>query len=291
MTLLSPSLPQQLSARQYLRDLLDWTEFDEIRELRRSIHLDIYYWSIVFAAEKGFSWPAVAEVANLTGQLLEKTKGVSPLQAIQVLQEKLVNFQVKLSPTQLRAVLDYFHNTFIKHYWLYQFVLTRERNCWQSFDSLEVYVPPSPLPLSEGMELEAWKFEQQVSALCAAEDEKRASVARIRETLWAKKEELLQEVYRSVERQTGGLSREDLVFLVREAIKAQLQTLQEIIQHEIETTFEILQLRLQKKTLMLNPPPIYPPIPTPESQKEGKVKKKSSESKHKGEDKKPKKKK
>ncbi|XP_060610638.2 uncharacterized protein C8orf74 homolog [Anolis sagrei] len=285
-------LPQP-SGRQYLRDLLDWTEFDEVRDLRRSIHLDVYYWSVVFAAEKGFSWPAVAEVAKLTGELLEETKGVPPLQAIQVLQEKLVNFRVKLSPTQLRAVCDYFHNTFIKHYWLYQFVLTRERDRQQSFGSLEVYAPPIPLPLSEGMELEAWKFEQQLSALSAAEDEKRASLERIRESLWEKKEHLLQEVYRSVQRQAGGLSREALVSLVRDAIKAQLQTLQDIIQHEIETTFEILQLKLQKKSLTLNPPPIYPPLPTPESQgrKEGKAKKKSPESKRKGEDKKTKKKK
>lgn len=61
--------------RQYLRELLGWKEFDEIRELRRSIQLDTIYYSLVFAAEKGFPWPAVAEVGKLTAELLDDTRG------------------------------------------------------------------------------------------------------------------------------------------------------------------------------------------------------------------------
>ncbi|KAH0622906.1 hypothetical protein JD844_025771 [Phrynosoma platyrhinos] len=190
-----------------------------------------------------------------------------PSQAIKILPEKLSTFGVKLPPSHLRAIYSYFHNTLIKHYALYRFVLTRERDRHQTFGNLEVYAPPSPLPLREGMELEAWKYEQKLAALSATEDEKRADMAHIRETLHTQRENLLQEVYKS--------------------------TLQEIIQHEIQTTFEILQLKLQKRALILNPPAPYPPPPSPKAQeKQGsKVQKKSSENQQKREEKKKKQKK
>lgn len=66
---------QQRPGRLYLRDLLGWKEFDEIQEVRQSIKLDTHYYSLVFAANKGLCWQAVAEVGKLTGQLLEETQG------------------------------------------------------------------------------------------------------------------------------------------------------------------------------------------------------------------------
>lgn len=54
-----------------------------------------------------------------------------------------------------------------------------------------------------------------------------------------------------------------LANLVKEAIKAQMQNLNDIFQNEIQTTYDILQLKLQKKGLLLNPPPVYPPPPLP----------------------------
>ncbi|XP_015743977.2 uncharacterized protein C8orf74 homolog [Python bivittatus] len=250
---------QQKNGRLSLRDLLGWRKFDEIQEVRQSIQLDAHYHSLVFAAEKGLSWPAVAEVGKLTGELLEETQGLPVLQAIRILQEKLTAFRVQLPSFQQAAMYDYFSNTFLKHYWLYQFVLTRERDHNQTFAILEVCAPPRPPPLTEGIDIETWKYQQQLVALCAAEEEKRASVLHIRETLHAERENLLREVYRKVRRQTQSLNTETLISLVNEAIKTQIQSLHDIIQHEIQTTFEILQLKLQKKALVLNPPVPHPP--------------------------------
>uniref|UniRef100_A0ACB8G917 Uncharacterized protein n=1 Tax=Sphaerodactylus townsendi TaxID=933632 RepID=A0ACB8G917_9SAUR len=67
---------QKKRGRQYLRELLEWEEFDEIRDLRRSIRLDTIYYSLVFAAEKGLPWLTVAEVGNLTVELLDETPDV-----------------------------------------------------------------------------------------------------------------------------------------------------------------------------------------------------------------------
>ncbi|XP_078237920.1 uncharacterized protein C8orf74 homolog [Pogona vitticeps] len=279
---------EQKKGRLHLRDLLGWKEFDEVRDLRRSILLDLQYRSLVFAAEKGLRWPAVAEVGNLTGELLWETKGLSILQAIRILQDKLSALQVTLLPSHRQAVCDYFHNTFVKHYLLYQFVLTRERDRRQTFASLEVHAPPTPLPLVEGMDVSVWQYQKQLEAISAAEEEKRASLRQFRETLQVERENLLRAVYRNVRRQAEGLSKETLISLVKEAIKTQIQNLQDIIQREIQTTFEILQLKLQRKALMLNPPVPYPPPPSPVDQggkgskNAKKLKQKSSENKQQG---------
>ncbi|XP_066468051.1 uncharacterized protein C8orf74 homolog [Tiliqua scincoides] len=259
--------------RQYLRELLGWKKFDEVRDLRQTIRLDICYQSLVFAAQQGLPWPAVAEVGRLTEELLEDSKDFPISQAIKILQKKLTTFPVTLPPCKLCAVLDYFHNTFIKHYWLYQFVLVRERDRHQRFASLEVCAPPQPLPLMEGTEVELWKYQQQLAALSAAEEEKRTKMLLIRETLQQEREHMLRSVYRSVTRHTAFLGKQALTSLVKEAIKAQIQSLHDIFQNEIQTTFEILQLKLQKKALLLNPPPVYPPPPFPAGRKGSKSQK------------------
>ncbi|XP_034277196.1 uncharacterized protein C8orf74 homolog [Pantherophis guttatus] len=278
---------QQKPGRLFLRDLLGWKEFDEIQEVRQSIKLDAHYYSLMFAANKGLSWQAVAEVVKLTGELLEETQGFSLLQAIRILQEKLTAFPVQLSSFQKSAVYDYFSNTFLKHYWLYQLVMTRERDRNQTFAILEVCAPPSPPPLSEGIDIEMWNYQQQLAALCAAEEEKQASILHIRETLHAEREHLLREVYQRVRRQTQTLNTETLISLVNEAIKTQIQNLHRIIQHEIQTTFEMLELKLQKKALMVNSPAPYPPpfCPDLRGKKSSKPPKKTQENSSENEDK------
>uniref|UniRef100_A0A452HM41 Uncharacterized protein n=1 Tax=Gopherus agassizii TaxID=38772 RepID=A0A452HM41_9SAUR len=77
MSLAFLSLCQREEGRQCLRALLRWEEFDDVGDLRHSIELDSVYSSIVFAVEKGLSWPAVVEAGKLAEELLNETKGVS----------------------------------------------------------------------------------------------------------------------------------------------------------------------------------------------------------------------
>lgn len=74
---LHPSLhtPQKPEGREHLRRLLNWEEFDELRDSRRSILLDTLYESIIFAVGKGFPWVEVAKVVKFTEELLKETKG------------------------------------------------------------------------------------------------------------------------------------------------------------------------------------------------------------------------
>lgn len=51
---------------------------------------------------------------------------------------------------------------------------------------------------------------------------------------------------------------QELENLINEAIHIQIKCLKELLQYEIQTTFDILDLKLQKKTLNLNAPIPFP---------------------------------
>lgn len=67
---------QKTEGREHLRRLLNWEEFDELRDSRRSILLDTLYESIIFAVGKGFPWVEVAKVVKFTEELIKETKGM-----------------------------------------------------------------------------------------------------------------------------------------------------------------------------------------------------------------------
>uniref|UniRef100_A0A8C3I807 Chromosome 8 open reading frame 74 n=1 Tax=Chrysemys picta bellii TaxID=8478 RepID=A0A8C3I807_CHRPI len=255
MPLAFMSLCQREEGRQCLRELLRWEEFDDVRDLRRSIELDSLYSSIVFAMEKGLSWPAVVEAGKLAEELMNETKGLPISQAIRVLKDKLVACEPKLSPFKPCVLGEYFYHTLIRHYQLYQFVLCRERDVEQTSAHLEICVPPQPLPLMAGIEAEVWHYQQQLAALSAAEVQKRTNMLLLRETLHLEREHMLQRA--CMPTHPGAFLAEYL----KEVIGTQIQALHEILQTEIQTTFEILELRLQKRALSLNPPVPYPPPP------------------------------
>nr|XP_048702212.1 uncharacterized protein C8orf74 homolog [Caretta caretta] len=253
---------QREEGRHCLRALLQWEEFDDVRDLRRSIELDSLYSSIVFAVEKGLSWPAVVEAGKLAEELLNETKGLPISQAICLLKDKLVACEPKLSPFKPYVLFEYFYNTLIRHYQLYQFVLCRERDVEQTSAHLEICVPPQPPPLVAGVDAEVWHYQQQLAALSAAEVQNRTNVLLLREMLHLEREHMLQRAYDDLKSRAGILDRQILETLVKEVIGIQIQALHEILQTEIQTTFEILELRLQKRALILSPPSPYPPPPS-----------------------------
>ncbi|XP_024602708.1 uncharacterized protein C8orf74 homolog [Neophocaena asiaeorientalis asiaeorientalis] len=246
---------QKAEGREHLRRLLNWEEFDELRDSRRSILLDTLYESIIFAVGKGFPWVEVAQVVKFTEELLKETKGCSITEAVTILGNKLGDYQGQLNTTHLLAQCDYFHNTFIRHYKLYQYVLGQDQDVKLTVTHLEVYVPPQPLPLAAGKDLAVWKHEQQVVELSAAEVQKRAYMLQLKEALQLEQQHLLQELLPELPRwQHQVLKREELENLINEAIHIQIECLKELLQYEIQITFEILDLKLQKKTLNLNAP-------------------------------------
>ncbi|XP_055465528.1 uncharacterized protein C8orf74 homolog [Psammomys obesus] len=255
---------QKPKGREHLRRLLNWKEFDELRDARQSILLDTLYDSIIFAVGKGFPWVEVVQVVKFTEELLEETKGCSITEAVTILGTKLRVYQKQFNATHLLALCDYFHNTFIRHYRLYQFVLSQDQEVNLTVAHVQMCAPPQPLPLTEGTNSDVWRHEQQMAELSTAEVQKRTNVLLLKETLLLEQAHMLQKAFGVQEapeqlQSQPTLRREALERLVREAINIQITCLQELLQYEIQAAFDILDLRLQKKTLSLCAPP--PPLP------------------------------
>ncbi|KAM5231309.1 uncharacterized protein C8orf74 homolog [Hipposideros larvatus] len=250
---------QKPAGREHLRRLLNWEEFDELRDSRRSILLDTLYESIIFAVGKGFPWVEVAKVVKFTEELLKETKGCSITEAVTILGNKLRDYQGQFNTTHLLALCDYFHNTFIRHYKLYQYVLGQDQEVNLTVTHLEVCAPPQPLPLAEGIDKDLWEHEQQVAELSMAEMQKRTSLMLVKEALRLEQEHMLQKKFSEVPaRQSRVLKREELENLINEAILIQVECLKKLLQYEIQTTFDILDLKFQKKILNLNAPVAFP---------------------------------
>ncbi|XP_056669688.1 uncharacterized protein C8orf74 homolog isoform X1 [Monodelphis domestica] len=271
---------EKQEGRELLRRLTKWKGFEEMKESRKNILLDILYDGIVFAVEKGFPWPAVVEVARFTEELLEETKDCSITQALQILGNKLREYETKFNPVNLMAVCDYFHNTFIRHLKLYQYVLCKDQDMYQATESLDLCPPPLPLPLSEGVDKNVWKYQQQVAELTAAEVQKRTNMLLLRETLHLEREHTMKKIFEGlVTKEIGVLDREALETIIRKAVRTQIDSLKELLENEIKTTYAILDLKLQKKILKVPPP--YPPEPGQASQTEAKKEKKKAKDKKK----------
>ncbi|XP_035125770.2 uncharacterized protein C8orf74 homolog isoform X1 [Callithrix jacchus] len=247
--------------REHLRRLLNWEEFNEQTDSRRSILLDTLYESIIFAVGKGFPWVEVAQVVKFTEELLRETKGCSVTEAVMILGNKLRDYKGHFNTTRLLALCDYFHHTFIHHYKLYQYVLGQEQQVDLTVAHLEVCVPPQPLPLAEGMDRDLWTHKQQVAALTEAEAQKRTDMLLLKEALLLEKKNSLQKAFTSAmpAQPSRVLERQELESLVRQAVHIQMAFLQELLQCQIQNTFAILDLKLQKKTLNLNTPAPFPP--------------------------------
>ncbi|XP_006774858.1 PREDICTED: uncharacterized protein C8orf74 homolog [Myotis davidii] len=250
---------QKPEGREHLRRLLNWEKFDEVRDSRRSILLDTLYESIIFAVGKGFPWVEVVEVVKFTDELLKETKGCSITEAITILRNKLGDYQGQFNTTHLLALCDYFYNTFIRHYRLYQYVLGQDQEVNLTVNHVEVCVPPQPLPLAEGKDRGLWKLELKLAELTMAEVQKRTNVLLLKEALHLEQEHMLQKKFSEMTvQQKQVLEREELENIINEAIHIQINCLKELLQYEIQTTFDILDLKLQKKTLNLNAPIPFP---------------------------------
>ncbi|XP_068931758.1 uncharacterized protein C8orf74 homolog isoform X2 [Petaurus breviceps papuanus] len=218
---------------------------------------------VAFATLKGWDMDALRR----SGQT-----DCSITKALKILGNKLKEYETKFNPSNLTAVCDYFHNTFIRHLKLYQYVLCRDQDVYQTKESVDLCPPPLPLPLSEGVDKEVWKYQQKVAELTAAEVQKRTNMLLLRETLHLEREHTMQKIFEGVTlKEMEVLDREALENIIRKAIHTQIESLKELLENEIKTTYAILDLKLQKKTLKAPLP--YPPEPDQASQVESKKEK------------------
>ncbi|XP_078255567.1 uncharacterized protein C8orf74-like isoform X2 [Rhinoraja longicauda] len=240
---------QKEDGRQLLTKLLNWDDFDEERDLKPGILLDYLYNTIIFAAEKGFPWPSVAAAAGFSHELLCETKGKTIQEAIGKLWDKCEKYQNKLNSNYLQHLANYLLVTFFKHYHLYQFVLCKDREVDQTIHELEVHVPQEIPPLKNGTDVELWNYQQQLAKLSEAEAQLRNDMSVFREARLLKNEREMNKFYMDLRFQNKEMiEKTDLEEIVKAAYEIQMAATSEILQKQVETTFQILDLKLQKIT-------------------------------------------
>lgn len=136
-----------------------------------------------------------AAVPCFTPCLYPLPTGCSITEGITILRNKLSDYQGQFNPTHLLALCDYFYNTFIRHYRLYQYVLCQDQEVNLTVNHVEVCVPPQPLRLAEGKDRDLWKHEQQLAELTMAEVQKRTNVLLLKEALHLEQEHMLQKKF------------------------------------------------------------------------------------------------
>ncbi|XP_067839880.1 uncharacterized protein C8orf74 homolog [Heptranchias perlo] len=243
---------QKEDGRCHLIKLLKWEVFDEEKDLRPGILLDYLYNTIIFAAEKGFPWPSVALAVHFSEELLYETKGKTMQDAVGKLRDKCEQYQNKLNPNYLQHLVNHFLRTFFRHYRLYQFVLCEVRELDQTIQNLEVHVPQEVPPLKDGIDVELWKYQQHIAVLNEAEAQLRANMTVFRETWQLKSEQELEKFYEDLKIQDKEvIERTILEKIVKDAHDIQVTVTSEILQKEVETAFQILDLKLQKRIVPL----------------------------------------
>ncbi|XP_051880897.1 uncharacterized protein C8orf74 homolog [Pristis pectinata] len=243
---------QKEDGRRLLTKLLKWEDFDEERDLKPGILLDYLYDTIIFAAEEGFPWPSVAVAVCFSQELLCETKGKTIQEAIGKLWDKCEQYQNKLKSNYLQHLANYLLGTFFKHYHLYQFVLCKVREVDQTIHELEVHVPQEVPPLKNGTDIELWEYQQQLAKLSEAEAQLRNGMSAFREARQLKSEQEMDKFYKDLKFQNiEVVEKAKLEEIVKAAQNIQMTATSEILQKEIETTFQILDLKLQKTTMPL----------------------------------------
>ncbi|XP_078503682.1 uncharacterized protein C8orf74 homolog isoform X2 [Lissotriton helveticus] len=249
---------QMVDGRQHLKKLLKWKNFDESRNLRQSILLDVIYESIAFAAKKGLPWSAVAVAGRLSQKLCHEIKGISVSEVIFCLKDKFQGSESELTANHRLILLNYFITLFIRHYHLYQFVLSQDQDVDQTFIKLEIQPPPQPPALMEGIDKDMWLYQQEIARLTSSEAEKRSNILFLRQIRQLEAEETLQKLYEDLKTQDiPSLDKQLLEKVVKDAIRGQVEIAKDSLQEEVKMTYEILELQLRKKSL--KPPLEYPP--------------------------------
>ncbi|XP_015207872.2 uncharacterized protein C8orf74 homolog isoform X2 [Lepisosteus oculatus] len=242
---------------QHLRKQLRWKESSEDQELRQSVCLDFVYDNVMFAVKKGFPWQAVTQVGRIAEELL--TESVALSQVISLIQNKLSQCGPRLLPYHHQAFFEFLMDTYVRHYYLYQSVLCAERTVESTVTELVVYVPPCPEPLSKGTDSQVWEYQQRQATLKEAEGKRRADIQSLKDSVGQQRENRLEKLLKDLQIQySHTLDREVIERIVQDVVRAQVDLVLESLLKEVAMTAEILELKLQQKTLAR--PVCLPPL-------------------------------
>ncbi|XP_070711422.1 uncharacterized protein C8orf74 homolog [Pempheris klunzingeri] len=230
---------QREAGVQRLSCHFSWPDFcDE----RRCFHQDFVYDVAMFAAARGFPWPDVIRAAAVAKGIFPQLDGLDLPKLLSLLRDMLAEGLPNLTPVHRHMLTQFLLCTCITRRRLLQAVVGGAANMSIVQLHLEVLLPPTPCPLSQGTDKHEWERQRHQDEIISV--------------LRQKEEEL--KMLRDGSRVTVGeinvpddehLDKEGVLSLVRAAVRAAEGQMVASLNQEASLLGDILQLRLQQAAL------------------------------------------
>ncbi|XP_060789098.1 uncharacterized protein C8orf74 homolog [Neoarius graeffei] len=230
-----------------LSSCFQWREF-EGDDQKQYIHQEFVYENVMYSVQRGLPWTAVAQIANLSKELLPEFRGLERSEVLSLIQTRLSQFDQRLPPCHHATMYDFMVQNYIRHQCLYQAFLKGELNPKCMYSHLDIHVPPRPLPLSEGTELEVWEKQQALKKLTAAETVKLAEIQRLKKQAEVQIMEKLQVSLSDLSLEDR-LEKQALESMVRSFLQSEVGMIKEILIKEITAVQELLEIRWRQTAL------------------------------------------
>ncbi|KAM3585474.1 uncharacterized protein V6R79_018426 [Siganus canaliculatus] len=220
---------------QRLSRHFSWPEFcDE----RQCFHQEFVYDVAMFAVSCGFPWNAVIEAAVIAKRLFPQL-GLDVPSLFVLLLDMLAAGLPNLTPVQQYQFTNFLTITCTTKRRLFQAVADGVTDTSVSQLHLEVKLPPTPLPLSQGMDVEEWERRQAELMTSLSEKEEELKVHRDRSKV------TLEELNLSENKQ---LAKEEILKLARSTLNVTEDQILTSLDQEASMLSDILGLKLQLET-------------------------------------------
>ncbi|XP_051724958.1 uncharacterized protein C8orf74 homolog [Ctenopharyngodon idella] len=220
-----------------------WKEFDG-DDKRQYLHQEFVYENVMLAITRGLSWSTVAQVANITKELLPKLKGLKTSDVICLIKDHLSQIEPCLSAAHHAVLLDFIVKTYVPHQRLYQAFLNGETGLKHISCQLEIESPPHPQPLCEGTDAVEWEQQWTLKDLCLAQYRKEAEIKELKEKAEAQMMATLQTSLNNLPHEDQ-MSKQEVEELLRSFLQSQGEIIMESLMNEARLTENLLQMKLR----------------------------------------------
>lgn len=265
------NLPKN-EGKAFLASQLKLTCLEDDDNLRNAIYVDFLYDNLMFAVEKGFTWRQVCTVVTFCDGILKDSKDKDITDALQFL--KLQSFELAdvLGQRNFPIYTDFVFQTYLRHFKLFKYVFTQERDILKPTVSLRVETPSDPGSMKQSKPELVWEYEKQYESIQREEAEhankRLEEKAKTLETAEKQAKERLEKISGVQE----PLSKEKVGELIQEIIGSYSSLVVEKVKCNIADVQEDLEFKLARTSLprpqALGPPPRFnlkpkTPVPTP----------------------------
>ncbi|XP_062572657.1 uncharacterized protein C8orf74 homolog [Saccostrea cucullata] len=275
---LSESIVKNISAlskdegKEFLAKQLGLKCLQDDENLRNAIYTDFLYDNLMYAVEKGFTWKQVCTVVTFCDGILKDSEGKDLTESLQFL--KLQSFELAdiLGERNFPIYTDYVFLTFLRHFKLFKYVFSKDRDILKPNVALTIETPEDPGDMKTSKPEAVWEYERQYEDIQRIEAEQ--ANKRLEEqakTLEAAEKQTKERIDKVSHVQTP-LTKEKVSELIGEVISSYSSLLVEKVKCNIKDIQEDLEFKLERTSLprpqALGPPPRFnlkpkTPVPTP----------------------------